>query len=284
MKGLDCTNYYLSFVFFPLVKQMFGCKFCFFMWLCTLKFFPALPYSSCSHHYLCQNVWFRFISLHDTVKYLDGVETLLKGTWVENASWSENVEHAEISLGFFTWSSLQWLFPHLWGFGENVQPFIPCPRFCCVFFLMEISLRTLIPLFMPGSVHWFSELRQPWPNVPWQAACELVSRWVPTLCLDSGIVSPLCVWPRVHECWGVTCYLHFWQNDRGLLHATAVIRGWSGHQIRVSTQTLLWRRKFSCCFCQDSNSKPFDHKSSALTSKLSWLTHTQEHPKVRKEC
>ena len=26
-------------------------------------------------------------------------------------------------------------------------------------------------------------------------------------------------------CLGVTCRLHFWQNDRGLLHATAVTRG-----------------------------------------------------------
>ena len=30
---------------------------------------------------------------------------------------------------------------------------------------------------------------------------------------------------RVYACLGVTCHLHFWQNDRGLLHATAVTRG-----------------------------------------------------------
>ena len=30
----------------------------------------------------------------------------------------------------------------------------------------------------------------------------------------------------VYACLGVTCPLHFWQNDRGLLHATAVTRGW----------------------------------------------------------
>ena len=27
-----------------------------------------------------------------------------------------------------------------------------------------------------------------------------------------------------------TCYLHFWQNDRGLLRATAVTRGWNGYR------------------------------------------------------
>ena len=32
---------------------------------------------------------------------------------------------------------------------------------------------------------------------------------------------------RVYVCLGVTCRLHFWQNDRDLLRATAVTRGWS---------------------------------------------------------
>ena len=32
---------------------------------------------------------------------------------------------------------------------------------------------------------------------------------------------------RVHACSGVTCRLHFWQNDRDILPATAVIRGWN---------------------------------------------------------
>ena len=31
---------------------------------------------------------------------------------------------------------------------------------------------------------------------------------------------------RVHACLGVTCNLHFWQNDRYLLRATAVTWGW----------------------------------------------------------
>ena len=31
---------------------------------------------------------------------------------------------------------------------------------------------------------------------------------------------------KVHSCLAVTCHLHFWQNDRDLLHATAVTRGW----------------------------------------------------------
>ena len=33
---------------------------------------------------------------------------------------------------------------------------------------------------------------------------------------------------RVRACFGVACHLHFWQNDRGLLHATVVTRGGGG--------------------------------------------------------
>ena len=35
---------------------------------------------------------------------------------------------------------------------------------------------------------------------------------------------------RVYACLAVTCHLHFWQNDRDLLRATAVTRGWNGYR------------------------------------------------------
>ena len=35
---------------------------------------------------------------------------------------------------------------------------------------------------------------------------------------------------KVHACLAVTCHLHFWQNDRGLLRATTVTRGWNGYR------------------------------------------------------
>ena len=34
----------------------------------------------------------------------------------------------------------------------------------------------------------------------------------------------------VHACLVVTCHLHFCQNDRDLLRATAVSRGWNGYR------------------------------------------------------
>ena len=73
----------------------------------------------------------------------------------------------------------------------------------------------------------------------------------------------------VYACSGVTCHLHFWQNDRGLLRATAITRGRNGHRIRVSTQSQLWRKRASRRSCRDSNSEPFDHESGALTIELS---------------
>ena len=64
--------------------------------------------------------------------------------------------------------------------------------------------------------------------------------------------TPICVGSSVYACSGVTCHLHFWQNDWGLLRATAVTRGWNRHQIRASTQSYIWRRKFSHHSCWNS--------------------------------
>ena len=138
---------------------------------------------------------------------------------------------------------------------------------------MGISSPPSIPLLRPGSVHnglasWDDcdrvfpdELRvslfpDRFPHYAWTAAYSAHFDFVRT---------------RMYLYWGVTCHLHFWQNDRGLLRATAVTRGWNGHRIRVCTQSWLWRWKFSRCFCRDSNSQPFDHESGALTNKLSRL-------------
>ena len=78
---------------------------------------------------------------------------------------------------------------------------------------------------------------------------------------------------KAHACLAVTCHLHFWQNDRDLLHAIAVTRGWNDIEIRVSTESRPWRRKFPRRSCRDSNTRPFNHESGALTTELS------THPK-----
>ena len=42
---------------------------------------------------------------------------------------------------------------------------------------------------------------------------------------------------KVYACLAVTCHLHFWQNDLDLLRATAVTRGGTDTEIRVSTES-----------------------------------------------
>ena len=74
---------------------------------------------------------------------------------------------------------------------------------------------------------------------------------------------------KVYACLAVTCHLHFWQNDRGLLRATAVTRGGTDTEIRVSTESRPWRIKFSRRSYKDSNTRPFDHESGTLTTELS---------------
>ena len=44
-------------------------------------------------------------------------------------------------------------------------------------------------------------------------------------------------------CLGVPCHLLFWQNDRGLLHATAATRGCNGHRIKSQHTKLTLEKK-----------------------------------------
>ena len=75
---------------------------------------------------------------------------------------------------------------------------------------------------------------------------------------------------RVHVCLAVTCHLHFCLHDRDLLRAAAVTGG-TDTEIRVSTESGPWRRNFSRNLYRDSNPRPFDHDSGALTTELSPL-------------
>ena len=48
---------------------------------------------------------------------------------------------------------------------------------------------------------------------------------------------------KVYVCLAVTCHLHFWQNDRGLLRATAVTRGWNGYRNKSQHRKLTLEKK-----------------------------------------
>ena len=71
---------------------------------------------------------------------------------------------------------------------------------------------------------------------------------------------------RVYACLAVNYHLHFWQNDRDLLRATAVTRGWNGYRNKSQHRKLSLEKKILPLFLQDSNPRPFNHESDALTT------------------
>ena len=48
---------------------------------------------------------------------------------------------------------------------------------------------------------------------------------------------------KVFVCLAVTCHLHLWQNDGGLLRATAVTRGWNGYRNKSQHRKLTLEKK-----------------------------------------
>ena len=75
---------------------------------------------------------------------------------------------------------------------------------------------------------------------------------------------------RVYSCLAVTCHLHFWQNDRGRLRATAVARGWSGQRIGEHTK-LAVEKEILPPPLPGFELATFDPESGAFTNKLSRL-------------
>ena len=100
----------------------------------------------------------------------------------------------------------------------------------------------------------------------WLVPCETAAVSVQILCTPYNhapshfMQNHIC---KVYACLAVTCHLHFWQNDRDFLRATAVTGGWNGYQNKSQ------HRKFSHRSCRDSNVRPFSHESGALSTELS---------------
>ena len=74
---------------------------------------------------------------------------------------------------------------------------------------------------------------------------------------------------KVYACLAVTCHLHFWQNDRYLLRATVVTRGWNGYRNKSQNRKSTLENKILPRSSRDSNPRPFNHESGALTTELS---------------
>ena len=76
---------------------------------------------------------------------------------------------------------------------------------------------------------------------------------------------------KVYACVAVTCHLRFWQNDQGILCATAVTRGWNGYRNNSQHRKLILEKKIFPPLQQGLILLPFNHDSSALTTELSPL-------------
>ena len=83
---------------------------------------------------------------------------------------------------------------------------------------------------------------------------------------------------KVYACLAVTCDLRFWQNDRGLLRATAVTRGWNGYRNKSQHRKLTLEKKILPQLQQGFEPATFDHESGALTTELSPLPKLQYLP------
>ena len=74
---------------------------------------------------------------------------------------------------------------------------------------------------------------------------------------------------KMYACLAVTCHLHSWQNDPDFLRATVVTRGWNGYRNKSQHRKSTLEKKFSRRSSRDSNPRPFNHESGALTTELS---------------
>ena len=63
---------------------------------------------------------------------------------------------------------------------------------------------------------------------------------------------------KVHACLAVTCYLHLWQNEWDLLHATAITWGWNGYPNKSHHRKLTQEKIFFMPLLQGLEPATFD--------------------------
>ena len=68
----------------------------------------------------------------------------------------------------------------------------------------------------------------------------------------------------VRVCLAVTCLLHFWQNDRDLLRATAVTRGWNWYRDKNHHRKLTLEKKNILLPRSGLEPRLFGHESGSL--------------------
>ena len=74
---------------------------------------------------------------------------------------------------------------------------------------------------------------------------------------------------KVYACLAVTCHLHFWQNDRDFLRATAVTRGWNGYRNKSQHRKSTLEKKIFPPFQQGFEPATFQSRVRRSNTELS---------------
>ena len=152
-------------------------------------------------------------------------------------------------------------------FGEGSKIHSPHALFLFLFFKAGISSHTPIPLFKQGSVHSSSASWDDCGKVfPDELHVSLFSSVIGSNTLPGQHCQPNHAGTRIYARLGVTCHLHFRQNDWGLLCATAAAHGGTDTEYESAQKVKPWRRKFAYCSCQDSNLQLFNESGTLSTS------------------
>ena len=75
----------------------------------------------------------------------------------------------------------------------------------------------------------------------------------------------------MYACLAVTCHLHFWQNDRDFLRATAVTRGWNGYRNKSQHRKSTLEKKILPPFQQGFEPATFQLRVQSLWTSISLM-------------
>ena len=87
--------------------------------------------------------------------------------------------------------------------------------------------------------------------------------------------SHICIIHKVHVYLAVTCHLHFWQNDWGLLRVTAVKWGWNGYWSKSQHRKLTLEKKILMLLLQGF--EPTTFQSQVWRSNLWAMKNLHPH-------
>ena len=87
---------------------------------------------------------------------------------------------------------------------------------------------------------------------------------------------------KVHVCLAVTCHLHFWQNDRDLLHPTAVTQGWNGYQSKSQQGKLMLEKKILLLLLQGLEPMAFQSRVQCSNHWAIPTPHSSSSSKINK--